>query len=149
MNVDKILNLANVIERAGEDGKRGFCMSTYSSIDRGAADHSGHNCGTVACIAGWLYAIEVADGEITERANFQAFGTAMRSLELDEHVAAALFTPMGDMFHYGTSTQAARVLRILAATGQVMWHEVYYDTVPNSVNERVTKFLTERELLSA
>lgn len=132
MNKKRILKLADVIEtEAGQHGL-GFNMDTYlNSVDK---DISGHNCGTVACIAGWTTFLFDPRGRLRSpaRASKDAIAannsstrtgdfhnTAGDILGLTEIEANELFLPSA--FDDPTPAQAAKVLRHLAETGEVEW----------------------------
>lgn len=117
MNKDNILKVADAIEQHSIPDL-GFNMDFFSSPrSHGSAikaDHSGHDCGTVACIAGW--AVQVGDLPRT-------FAAARQYLGIDDD--------LGDDLFYGDSDdlvladiavpQAVAVLRYLAETGEVDW----------------------------
>ena len=116
MNEENILKVADAIERHSIPDL-GFNMELL----RGAADErypdlSGHNCGTVACIAGWALAVAGKDGGFEAAAEFFGF----KDQEEEESYDFPLFFPGSP--HYGTtSSQAVAVLRHLAETGEVDW----------------------------
>ncbi len=151
MNVNAIFKLADVIEQAGKDGKQGFNMGTYGA--NALPDRSGHQCGTVACVAGWQYAISANKGRIAvggiELWSSTQFDQAMMDLGLTHRQAGDLFLPNNKALDNGTPKQAAMVLRILALTGKVRWSAVYYRHVKPEEKALVTKYMTERELAAA
>lgn len=121
MNIPNILCVADAIE-AGSD-TLGFNMGDWFGLvfpeNKDYIDHSGHNCGTVACIGGWTVKLF---GEITEAVDFE--GEARDLLGLDDTQGHRLFYAGGIDARRFTSIQpahAVRVLRHLAATGEVDW----------------------------
>lgn len=131
MKTDRILKLADLIE-AGDD-KLGFNMNTYGSAGGGYKDLSGHNCGTVACIAGWTVAAFGLSGRATKFNAFRAMKTnqglsahilSTKLLGLSGRNAAKLLAPNSvEDWNQITSTVAARCLRNLAETGEVDWEK--------------------------
>jgi hypothetical protein len=103
----------------------GFNMSKYVASSEGWVDQTGHECGTVACIAGWTAMMFDADGNRLAApdlpSEFSAHMTAQSAMGLTSRQADALFTP--DRLDYATITQcqAVAVLRKLAETGKVDW----------------------------
>lgn len=127
MNKDKILAVADAIEQHAI-AKLGFSMLTYfDGLETGgrsasSVDKSGHECGTVACIAGWACALDVG---LSEAAGIRSpFMHARTILGLDERQATLLFIPDPLNFDAITPADAAKVLRTLAETGDVDWSEV-------------------------
>lgn len=127
MNVENILKVADAIERH-EIEWLGFNMSHYCAVGKiHLTDHSGHNCGTVACIAGWGAAVSgVPKSRMTE--DFDAETPAMEFMGLSEDQMDHLFYAKSHP-HFSshknwnniTQDQAVAVLRHLAATGEVDW----------------------------
>ncbi len=117
MNVENILKVADAIEQHSIPDL-GFNMRRWR--DRAGAsspDLSGHGCGTVACIGGTAEAMfpkklaEDALGLTHEQSKalfFAVDGTGNRVISDEE-------------FGSITPSQAAAVLRHLAATGEVDW----------------------------
>lgn len=124
MNVENILKVADAIEQHSISDL-GFNMDDWCMLDGAEHDKSGHNCGTVACVAGWAVAVaRGADTEallnIAERGD--VFDDAADFLGLKEAQANALFIPRGVVFWDDiTPTVAGRVLRHLASTDKVDW----------------------------
>ncbi len=80
-------------------------------------DQTGHNCGTIACIAGWTHFMH--GGKSRQSA---AIATHAREvLGLTQKAADHLFCPFGVDNKTVTAQQAALVLYHLAATGKVDW----------------------------
>ncbi|MCK9361772.1 hypothetical protein M0Q28_06150 [Patescibacteria group bacterium] len=120
MNKERIEQLAVAIETHSIDGL-GFNMGFFR-FTGGAADASGHDCGTVACIAGTAVALGKLSG---------TFGAAAEWLDIPyDKVGQELFYP-GDAsgirvrdWALITPAHAAAVLRRLAETGRVDWTAV-------------------------
>lgn len=119
MNKERILELADHLERLMDpatETEAGFSMSIWDSEGedlRGQyPDHSGHDCGTLCCIAGW-----------TERLWPEPDDYAGDILGLSRAMSYDLFEPRESYPDPYTSTprRAAAVLRHLAATGEVDW----------------------------
>lgn len=138
MNITAIHTLAETLENLPPEKKVGFNMGTYHhdlASDFGPMETNvGHQCGTVACIAGWASMFLREDGTgLLQRPRreidipaFDDLGAHL--LGLDENQANSLFEPMNYEFENAdidwgqiTPAQAAKVLRHLAATGEVDW----------------------------
>lgn len=139
MNKRNILKVAKAIEDAakkqeGLRGEIGFNMNVVAAHD-GHGDHV-DTCGTVACIAGWAYAIRypsVTAARLVKVADGAAFlglhmehrvpSIAARFLGLSDDEALALFAPDSLLISYRdiTPAHAVAVLRHLAKTGKVDW----------------------------
>ena len=114
MNIDNILELADVLENVPEEK---FDMNSYT-----------HGCGGPACVAGWavfhFYGLEA----------LQKIGKhykAKNSLGLDEKQSLLLFELIEwthniryNGIRKATPQDAAKVLRLLAKTGTVRWDKV-------------------------
>lgn len=110
MNVENILKVADAIENH-EIADLGFNMAVIKAPSRNEVpDMSGHDCGTVACIAGWTHTLFPAHS-----------GDAGFSLGLADDVAESLFLPSGWLSNTITPQKAAKVLRNLTETGVVNW----------------------------
>ena len=137
MNTARLLALADAIE-GHVLPELGFNMEVYySTAYRNLPDRSGHECGTIACIAGWACKLYGSLGE-------GYFATAAYHLDLDYETANELFIPPGPA-HWdeenhswqefpvntwkATPAQAARVIRHLAATGKVDWRVAFESEV--------------------
>lgn len=126
MNRENILKVADAIEQHSIPDL-GFNMSdvvfTYS---HGHFDKSGHDCNTVACIAGWAKAASLGHkpGNDTRIDDVEIW------LGIDDVQAAELFMP--DDWEYGgyTPAQAVRTLRHLAETGEVRWDLAMAEAAP-------------------
>lgn len=121
MNTENILRVADAIEQHSIPDM-GFNMGTFrGEADSGhpmSVDLSGHNCGTVACIAGYAETLFVMDGG--DLADYGGSGTFFGISDDDQ---IALIMPRGwnlDPRQY-TPQRAVSVLRHLAATGEVDW----------------------------
>lgn len=137
VNKANVLRVADAIENA-KLAKRdiGFNMA-YVAERRGVyvSDKTGHNCGTVACIAGYSYAIKhprkSAAGIIALEDRRVALEDdtiiveAREFLGLPREDANALFFPDDEnpdlRLDSLTVEQAVAVLRHLAETGEVDW----------------------------
>lgn len=131
MNKELILRVADAIENAELAPQGiGFNMETYKGSSRIWPDKSGHNCATVACIAGWTNFL------VKDSASFYSAISARLFLGLSTAQADELFEPidtvenMGLALHDITPKQAVRCLRNLAATGKVDWHRAINTTEP-------------------
>lgn len=117
MNKKNVLRLANAIE-AAELASRGigFNMALIEgdASDSGLTDLSGHNCGTVCCIAGYAQKL------------FNA-SSASEALGIDGNgpLARDLFMPVGYSATPKSFTvpRAVSMLRNFAATGNVEWEK--------------------------
>jgi hypothetical protein len=121
MNVENILKVADAIEQHSIPDL-GFNMLWLKSEVGGDADRSGHNCGTVACVAGWTIALFGSRGDGfmeagqhlgLPRSKYRPLfypGTGLDEDEADTHPAWG-----------ATPAQAASCLRHLAETGEVDW----------------------------
>ena len=113
MNVENILKVAEAIEQHSI-ADLGFNMSIVTGPVRpDRLDMSGHNCGTVACIAGWTNAVFKNASPHTPAA------AGYLGLEADQ--ADELFCPEGWMDGDIKPEQAVRTLRHLAVSGEVDW----------------------------
>ena len=124
MNKENILKVADGIEKHSVPdlgfNMRFFCIELAEIDDgnEGVADHSGHDCGTVACIAGWSNAIRTGGRpeEIDPDEEAEWLG-------LSQGRADALFFPHLPREEWAaiSQDQAIRTLRHLAETGEVDW----------------------------
>jgi hypothetical protein len=123
MNKTKIRRLATALLNTElASGKLGFELgynqNTFSCEGHGYLDFSGHNCDTVACIAGWAVALEGKNP-----AKVRDIATQARKLlGLDMVQADKLFE--GSVYIDGKAAQprhAALTLFNLAETGKVDW----------------------------
>lgn len=129
LNIVNILKVRDLILAHPDN----FDMNYFGfNPDTGTVDISNieHECGTVACIAGWAcYAAgdprAVSRGEVME--------TAADFFGLDLDVARPLFLPGDDgniseaggaRAYSATPQQAATVLNRLAKTGEVNWRDI-------------------------
>lgn len=132
MNIERILRLADVLdgtEPHEPETPLGFNMRIYRGsalpVDdpdyerSGYRDMSGKGCGTIACVAGW--ADELFGDETIP--NYTPIGLrARRLLGLSAAEALRLFIPEGErIYEQATPQIASKVLRHLAATGEVDW----------------------------
>lgn len=132
MNTERILRLADTIERFGDEH---FTMSLVSNphFER----YGPTFCGSVACVCGWAGWLKVQEtgqaldgppsfSEVSEWLGFSADPTPQFFRRYP--LAIELFTPYGWRENYDangrpyTAKRAATVLRHLAATGQVNWN---------------------------
>lgn len=122
MNKERVLRVADAIERAEFAPEFGFNMS-YVELQRSGPlsfipDQTGHNCGSVGCIAGW--AMRLSGEEIKYS---HSFDEAREWLMLQSITAEQLFVPPGTCWHNITTAQAVWTLRHLAETGEVVWQD--------------------------
>lgn len=123
MNKERILQIADAIEN--HTLNLGFNLTFFKAevgtdidlvnSDTKLVDHSGHNCGTVACIAGWSAELR---GSPTVSINAEADW-----LGLEYDTAANLFgcEMYPEERNAVAQAQAIRTLHHLAATGEVDW----------------------------
>lgn len=127
-NVENILKVADAIEKHSI-ADLGFNMGeVVDQSDEWTKDLSGHDCGTVACIAGWAISIEHGLANGREALNFyldEPFGLASAGafLGLEPETWQTLFLGVGAPASLDAiePDQAVRTLRSLAATGKVDW----------------------------
>lgn len=112
MNAENILKVAKAIEQHSIPDL-GFNMGVVCGKARyDLPDLSGHNCGTVACVAGWTNKV------FNTPASAAAAGDI---LGLSDDVSELLFLPEGWTENDIKPDQAVRTLRHLAETGEVDW----------------------------
>jgi hypothetical protein len=128
MNKEAILRVADAIENAelAKDGI-GFNMASfYIGLETNGArleDKSGHNCGTIGCIAGWTCILNGASKRDMKNPMFNCDYIARDLLGLDFATADTLFYADTSPYELEDipSAQAVRTLRHLAETGEVSW----------------------------
>jgi hypothetical protein len=127
MNRENILKVADAIENAtlAKEQGLGFNMLDFFAEDRydpTGHDHTGHECGTTACIAGWTVAMEVGK-KIQNMTTTEIRTTAQRILGLSDSEVSDLFYAYGSLRFIGhiKPKEAATVLRHFAKTGYVDW----------------------------
>lgn len=133
VNVENINRVADAIE-TGELVKRGIGFNMISlalKSNTTDVDHF-HACNTVACIAGWAYAIshpKISPGRLAGAAlGAETIQRGAASfLGIGRDVAIWLFFPIAYDWGGITPAHAVAVLRHLARTGEVDWSI----TVPN------------------
>lgn len=126
MNKERINELADRIDAVKPGDEIGFNMDNFISTpwrdDEGTLitpkDFSGAECGTACCIAGWI-ALGHEEERREKMQTFTEFGS--KHLGIGWEIGYALFHPDEDAAWNATPQQAAKVLRILAATGRVDW----------------------------
>jgi hypothetical protein len=131
MHTERINELATLIETAGVKGL-GFNMHDWiGPVSDKLDDKSGHDCNTVACMAGW--AVHHMEGRLekpyrnTHEFVFGSMHMSVRMeaqtwLDLDPLTADHLFAPSFiDEWGSITPAVAAAALRHLATTGEVMF----------------------------
>lgn len=118
MNKEYILELADFLETIQPGAESGFNMNWY--MNKNCNDYSGHKCGTVACIAGW---IALRDGQEEPAEWYTKYGAKKLGIDLD--LAFKLFSPRRIWAYDATPQQAAIVLRHLANTGEVDWNVAF------------------------
>lgn len=132
MNVENILRIADAIERQSKFDKSllGFNMSSFVADfvedDPDYIDVSRHECETVACIAGWAVLVgePAINAEKLKRMNVnEVVERAQKWLGLGEFEVRFLFYAhnAGCALHQIDAEWAVRVLRKLAASGEVDW----------------------------
>jgi len=120
MNVENILKVADAIEQHSIP-ELGFNMGEWvGDANVNQPDMSGHNCGTVACIAGWTCAVLTDDINKVYDLDYRELG-ALLGINYDQ--AKSLFIPSyaGVRLSLIGQDQAIRTLRNLAITGNVDW----------------------------
>lgn len=121
MNKERILEVADAIENH-KIADLGFNMNyEYFDPKYDGADRSGHNCNTVACILGWVNAMDGRRGSTSK-------DEAETTLGINSRLGDNLFYP-DDVNGYDdvTPREAAITLRKLARTGEVDWsHAIGY-----------------------
>ncbi len=93
----------------------------FTHAEELAIDRTGHQCGTVACIAGW---VDIMEDGVEDGARSRPMWRARDILGLSENTARALFmgnSASGRSLMEFTDKQAVAVLRNLAKTGKVEW----------------------------
>lgn len=134
MNVENILKVADAIENR-QIAWLGFNMRSWYAHKQDDEfgvpykDNSGHNCGTVACIAGWASAVELGAEAfskiITDTREDGRMLIGLNLLTSPEEYLGLSDGQRTSLFHgaHGdtSSDQAVRTLRHLAATGKVDW----------------------------
>lgn len=120
MNKANVLAVADAIERHAFP-KLGFNMGAYvEPSGYWTPDRSGHNCKTVACVAGWTIAVK--EGHAITSWSWSRRIAAGNFLGLDMEEADCLFNPT-DLSDWESikPKQAVATLRRLARTGKVSW----------------------------
>lgn len=145
MNITAINTLAELLENIPPETKQGFNMISYfREVDeRYASDDDrtnvNHQCGTVACVAGWaaIYLKNDGQGVLKRPRAHTSIGNTIRTaneiMGLDQLQSRKLFEPMNNGPHKDiikdwskvTPGQAAKVLRHLASTGEVDWEVAF------------------------
>jgi hypothetical protein len=117
VNKDNILAVADAIEKHSIPDL-GFNMALLNG--EGSADLSGHECGTVACIAGWTCAVAKIAPSFEGAREF--LGLERKQSSVSDYHNGNLFFPDLKSDHWdATPSQAVAVLRHLAETGIVDW----------------------------
>lgn len=128
MNVENILKVADAIEQHSVPGLAFHLDYTYERVTETGINKSpdvkrmGKGCNAVACIIGWTNSVIPSGAPLSDG------HAAGRTLGFEDWPKAAkLFYPDDEFdwpnLSYGkvTPEQAVRVLRHLAATGEVDW----------------------------
>ena len=123
-NVENINKVIEAIRSAGT-GKYeglGFNMASWYVKDGNFPDRSGHKCGTVACIAGWAWAVspENKNGPLSMFNRGYLFH-GRKFFEISPEQAGRLFTPNFVDLSEITVDQAVETLERLRDTGEVVW----------------------------
>lgn len=117
-NIKKLINRLRYMKRTTAKPQVGFNMSTY--IERGGCpDKSGHDCGTVACLAG--HATLLAGETNYNKIDAYAYDTGKTYLGLTEAQADALFLPDTAPWAAITLDHAIGTLEHLLEAGEVTW----------------------------
>lgn len=118
MNVENILKTAEVLRSpAAQDH---FALNSWFENLAGRRPAEAiTECGTTACIAGWVQIIFDPDNDDDTGAREVGQGI----LDLTDEQATALFLPFEDRFYRASPDDAADVLEHLAKTGVVNWAE--------------------------
>ena len=120
MNKERILKVADAIENH-HFKTLGFNMESF--IAEHSSDRSEHDCGTTACIAGWVHALQKGIKKTLMCKLADDIGEyAQKYLGLNDHQADRLFYEVNSNI---TDKEAVKVLRHLAETGVVDWQIVY------------------------
>lgn len=138
MNIENMKKLRNHLQavKDGTDGPVGFNMRVWTptkavidgfgGLERVYADHSGHDCGTVCCIAGHVALLEGYNtGPNAPRLyDLEVEHFARDYLGLDEWSSNRLFAP-GFAYNIRNITlgDALRVIDHAIETGTVDWQE--------------------------
>lgn len=128
MNIANILKLADFLDMASPEpefnnhlGEYVYTFANGEGYSMGIWDSEGRTCNTVGCIGGWAAAFAKEDGDYS----LSRRSAAQNWLGITLIQDTALFTPMGwhspEHAKEYTPQRAARVLRHLAATGNVDW----------------------------
>lgn len=137
MNIDHIMKTADLIESADLTFRGvpvGFNMASWISTGGYYPDHSGHGCGTTACIAGWA---TLASGAYQHKSVVEenAYDYGRRYFGIDRDQASALFSGsplitdgVHDPHAVPTSEMAVLTLRHFAMTGEISWKYAYHAT---------------------
>lgn len=110
MNIEKIKATAALLRK-----------TSPSKFDMAAFAYTKFDCGTCACIAGWVYISDHPNVLNVRKADFEAFDYARDALGLTQEQAVTLFLPPNMSVMRATPEEAARVLDNLVATGEVDW----------------------------
>ena len=124
-NVKNINKVINAIRAAGtgEYEGLGFNMAAWHAGNGVFSDLSGHKCGSVACIAGWAWAVSSGG---TKRIpywpdnGYTAHGRDFFDISVQQ--ARDLFTPDITDLDEITVDQAIETLEHLRDTGEVVWY---------------------------
>lgn len=141
--IQALITYLEDLSKAETEAVMGFNMNVYvfaGTTSAGYMDKSGHNCGTVGCIAGHtallgrLFTPEMIEPEMDTT---EVFRFARDYLELGNEESQNLFMPQHPV-EWGkvTPQHAVRVLKKLLETGEVCWSivpECYKDGWLDSV----------------
>lgn len=129
MNVERLKHLSAYLRHLPDDGDVGFCMSDWflsknedefeDSYCEEPLDYRGHDCNTVACLAGHavlLFCVDIWCARSIEK-------LARELLGLTSEQAYYLFTPRGkDMYKLTPQDAANAIDRLLQGAPQ---HELW------------------------
>lgn len=117
MNKQNILAVAYAIERHSIPDL-GFNMQYWGApTTKEVPDRTGHNCGTVACIAGWASRLSLGR-PLTGRDDAYSIGDDFIGIG---NKVDGLFMPSFKNWNDVSPAHAVAVLRHLAETGKVDW----------------------------
>lgn len=128
MNAENVNAVADAIEQHKIEGL-GFNMSAFvQEVGGGIKDHSGHPCDTVACIAGWAAAVAKSQGpdqlmamDWDPHEAIDREASTFLGIDVDQEHELFFEGPQNTFFSRVLPEQAVKVLRHLAATGEVDW----------------------------
>lgn len=110
-NCEKLARVIEDLELSNLQDNSGFCMTGHQ-----------HYCGTPSCISGWAAHICLGTKAKGFEGDIDEVSADFLGIELNRAGTHELFYPsVSDPWDKITPTQAAKVLRHLAATGETDW----------------------------